>query len=477
MRGTAVLGIQQAVALVTSTTLHVVTGRLLGPEAYGLFFVVHSVLSLGVWTFLAGLPDAVSRLTAENQRNALGILRTGVAYQAVVALLVAGVVYVSADPLAGLLGNDSLAPMLRLVSLAIPLTGVAYVYIQSLNGLHRFGRQAIALGALNVFNLVGVLLFLRVESGAVIGAVRGLVYAAGATAVIAVFLSHGTPRGDGPASGGNLALQGLQFSMTYLAIAAWERVDLIMLQSLGNVPGDVGLFTAATAITAAPEAIFFPLLIALFPAIARSTAAGAVGETTWYMRKSLGYAFRGLCPLVVGSVFVGREILDVFYGDAYVNAGFAIGPLVLVVLFYTLYQLMDTYLRGSGRSALSVKIALSLLLVHVSLNFVLIPRFQLAGVLTTMVVTSILAAAVTGVPVSRLLALRVPWTSAIKIAVASYVAFVPFHFWNPGGLGSLGLAVPCLAVYAGLLRLLRELDADDMGRARELARMVGLGRG
>ena len=466
-RGTLVLAIQQVVAFGSMTLLHVATGRYFGPELYGLFSVAHAILSLLAFTFLSGVPQAVARFTAERSEAARAIARQGLLLQLAIGTLVAGGLFLGAGAASRWLGDSSLAPLLRLGALSLPFLGVTFLYVHSLNGLHRFGRQALALGAMNVFKVAAVIAFLLIGSGP-LGAVRGLVLAAAAAALVAGLAARGLPGGEGFAMR-DLARSGAQMSATIFAVAVWERVDLLMLGWLGSRPEDVGLFSAASTLTAAPASLLIPLVLTLLPAVSRASAAGAREDVARFVGQSIAWSYRFLCPLAIGAFVLADDLLGFFYGSEYLPAAFIIGPLVVGALFYALYEMLDTWLRGSGRANTSWRLAGMLLLGHVTLNLALIPRFELAGVVITTVVSAVAATVVTAVPAMRALGLRVGWIGAFRTAAAAVIAFAPLWFWNPGdGKESLAVAIPLLAVYVGLLFLFRELGPDDIRRARSL---------
>jgi O-antigen/teichoic acid export membrane protein len=474
-RGTLYLGLQQIVAFLAMMALHVASGRYFGPEVYGLFFVVNAVITLLIVTFLSGIPHAVAKFTAEDTRQAFGILGRGFLIQCVLSVVLAVALASLAGPLARLLGNASYGPLLRIGALAIPLLALAHLFIHVLNGMQWFRRQALALVALNVFKTLAVLFALGYLKGGAHSAVWGLVAAAGLSTIVAGALCRHVRGGDGTSFPMvKLVRFGGQLALTYLAVAVWDQVDLLMLQSLGERAAEVGFLTAACALTGGLESIFFPLLVTLFPSISQSVAAGARADAAFYVRLAISYAFIIMCPLAFGSFFVAHDILDLFYGAEYLSAAYAIGPLVVATLFYILYEILDTFLRGSGQAALSFGIAGTLLLVHVALNFALIPGFQMQGVVVTMVITSGLAALVASIPVQRALDLQISWRPVVKIVFFSALSFVPFLLWHPQDSRlALVLAAGCLLFYVGMLVLAKVLTRDDWERIRELVHLVG----
>ncbi len=146
---------------------------------------------------------------------------------------------------------------------------------------------------------------------------------------------------------------------------------------------------------------------------------------------------------------------------------------MVAILFYTLYQLMATYLRASGHGGLSWWVAGGLLIVHIALDLILVPRFQLVGTVATMVASSVLAAAIVAVPVCRRLGIRANPLSIAKVLAAAAVAFIPLALWDPGdGKESVLLSVPLLAVYGALLYAFREINREDLSRIRQLVAKV-----
>lgn len=478
-RGSLYLGAQQIVALLAMVAVHVSVARYLGPESYGYFAVVLAILSLLTPTFLMGIPHAVAKFTAEDRRGASTILRKGLVIQGGIALGLCGLLYFSSGSLADFLGNPSLATPIRFAALALPFTGLAYVYIHTLNGIRAFAKQAVALGALNVFKMIGILTFLFLGFG-LEGAILGIVCAAVATLVVSAALCRGVQGGQSFETR-RLAIFGAQLAITYLAVEIWTQADILMLQILGTRSQDVGLLGAVNTLRGVLDTIFLPLLIMLFPIIAQYMAIGDAPVVAHYMKKSITYVFLIISPLVVLTYFMGQDILGIVYGSQYLTAAFAVAPLLLSTLFYILYEVLDTFIRGSGKAFLSIQIAAGLLLTHLVLNWFLIPGFGLQGVVITNIVMSFLASLAAGIAVKRSLTLRIDWLSIGKIAFCSLAISTPFLLWPADSrLGAMLMALLCFGLYLCLLVAWKVIDSEDISRVRDLGsmlRMAGPGRG
>ncbi|GJL50146.1 MAG: succinoglycan biosynthesis protein ExoP [Nitrospirales bacterium] len=470
-RGSVYLGAQQIVALLSMVAVHTCAARYLGPVAYGHFAVVLALLSILTLSLLVGIPNAVSKFTAEDRGSAGTILRKGLLVQSGIALGLCGLLYLAASSLAEFLGNPNLAPLIQFASLSLPCTGLAYVYIHSLNGIRAFAKQAVVLAASNVFKAIGILAFLFFGFG-LEGAVLGIVCAAVVTLLVSATFCRGV-EGRQRCETRKLTIFGAQLAITYLTVEIWNQSDLLMLQILGTQSEDVGLLGVVNTLRSILDTIFLPLFTMLFPIASQCLAVGDASVVAHYMQKGVTYVFLLVSPLVVITFFIGQDILGMVYGSEYLTGAFAVAPLLMSTLFYILYELLDTFICGSGNAFLSLRIAASLLLTHIGLNWFLIPRYGIQGVVITNIVMSLLATLAMWIAVKRLLTLRIDWLSIGKIIICSLGLSTPFLLWQAEtGLGSVLMAVVCLGGYLCLLVTWNVIDTEAISRMKTMGKYV-----
>ena len=466
-RGATFLGIQQLIAILTTVVVQVVLGRTLGPQGYGQFALFHAALSLVLFTFLIGVPQTVALFTAEDAGRASTALRKGLLLQAWASLAIGGILYIASDPLAEFLNATELAALLRVGALSIPLTALAYVFIYSLNGARRFGRQGIALGSLSTFKFAGILIAIATAGASARSAAIGIVGGAVPALIVAAYLVRGIPKRGEYVPTGLLLRISLQFTALFLFSAIWDEISILMFGTLADYSEDIGFLNAALTITNVFDALSLPLLLALFPLISSAVAVEAREELERHFRNAIGLAFVFFAPFAAGAFIVGDDVLAIFFGREYIGAGFIVGPLTIAAIFSILYAIVDTYLRGSRRLRMSAVIVAFLLSAQIVLNFILIPHFQLWGVAISILSVSTLAGTGMVVYAIRALGLRIRWTLVLKVALATGVAFLPLFMWEPDqSQYALLLAAVCLGIYAGLLILLGE------GKRSEIASIL-----
>jgi O-antigen/teichoic acid export membrane protein len=460
------LGAQQACSLVCSLALHAVTGRVLGPEAYGTFWLVNAVLGLVTLVFLTGIPVAVAKFSAEDDAASASIRNRGLALQGVVAVALAALCWRFGGALAAALDHPEIGALLRPAALTLPFTGLAMVYVHHWNGVQAFRRQAAALASSSVAKVAAIALLLWLGFG-IEGALQGLVVASAAFLAAAAWLGRSVAGNTGFATA-RLARLALVLSTTSVFTAIWAQMDLLMLEVLGDAPGDIGFYTAASMLASAPAAFVYPLLMALLPAFSRASLAAAVSpELARTLGKAMLYSFVALCPCVVGAFLLAPELLSLFFGGEFAGAARSVGPIAASMLFFTLFEIVDTCMRASGRAGWSLRATALLVALHFALNCILIPRFQLLGAVVSVLAVCLLGCVAACAAAVWSFGVRLPWSRGVWALLWACTVFAPYCFWRPGSaVLALAGAAPCLAAYAVLLVLSRVIDPEDLERFR-----------
>ena len=87
-KGLVYLSVSSGIFVVAGYVVNLWLGRFLGPVNYGIYGVVISLMSMVNILQSAGMPQAVSKFIAEDDRNADGILATGLTLQIVATIII-----------------------------------------------------------------------------------------------------------------------------------------------------------------------------------------------------------------------------------------------------------------------------------------------------------------------------------------------------------------------------------------------------
>lgn len=392
MRARMVRGASGVLALkVASTALTFATGvllaRILGAEEYGIYAYAMAWMLILVVPVSMGLPVLLTRQVAcyqtqEDWGALRGITRwsgrVALAASVVVALLVAGLVWV----LRGKLGSPvSLAIWVALPIL--PFLGLVRIREGVLRGL---GQAVLAqTPQLLVFPLLFIVLvggfhFALDLSAQAAVLIRGLA-AGGACLVGYLFYRRNCPESAMQVEGEHRVREWLSDAFPLLLIAVGQainaQVGIVMVGSLLDSEAS-GIFTVvrrgATFVTFAMIAVNMPLA----PIIASLYAQGDMKRLQGVVTKSARVVLLGSLPVALGLIVFGDWVLLIF------GAEFAVGRVALAIsalgmLVNASMGPVEYLLNMTGHQWDAAKAALLSVLLNVVLGIVLIPIWNIEG--------------------------------------------------------------------------------------------------
>jgi O-antigen/teichoic acid export membrane protein len=422
--------------------------RNLGTVEYGRYAVSLALMNWLAITIAVVTGGATVRLVAgrkDGRRYAVTMLQMVGVLAAMLAVLIA----LSAQLLADVLRSPAIAPLLRILSADFATGAVAGIYGGILVAQGRYGLSALTTLVATTTQLLAAFFFVEqglLAAGAcwavVAGSLVQLVIGRWASG-IPFFSRDRVPFGD--LWGHTRLLAGAQ-----LALRMTQSMDLLAVKFFGISPSLAGLYAAGQNIGQAGFMMFGPTQNVLLQSMAVSQREGNHDEAartgTLYLRVALTYGAL-LCALAV----LADEIAVFLLGPAFAQSG----PILAILLWAVAFRL----LAGTGRTliaAVGEKVSIMLpLLILIVLGIIAyaiaIPR---GGIIAAAAVALGLAVAA-GLTSLReglkLMGIRFPWISLLKIAVAAAVtALVAVSLPGSGWLLIAKLAVSCL-LYAALL--------------------------
>ena len=464
----ALLGIAgQAWHLVTAFLLYAFLARRLGPALFGQWRVVLSVLVWFEIVINAGLVKVATKAITEAPEKRAGAERASYAGQMLLAIGAFVLVQVLAGPIASLLSDPLLAPYLRIAALDIPLYGLFLIASAVVLGEQRFERQAVSwiIYATAKFVAIAVLVAVGFSvQGALIGNALSSV-----VGFVAVFMPW--RRRDGSRREiGRLTRWMLVATVPFLSVSLLEGLvqstDLWFVSALVGNGLLVGLYASASVLAETPMFLMTGLNRVLFPSVAR---AGAEGDP----RLAGHYAVQGVRTALIVTVFgvavaasSGRLVLELVYSRAYVGAFVPLVILVLAAVGRTVRAACAEVLMATNRGPLAVWSLAAAFVLEVLLLAVLAPRFGLTGAAVGSAAAALAAGAAAAFLIRASLGVR-PLLTLVRCTAAAAVVGVALAYLTPDAPVALFATLPlAAAVYVVLLRVVGEIDADDVASIR-----------
>ncbi len=365
-RGALAIFGAKAYFIVASYVLVFALTRILAPAEYGLWFVANGVVAFLGSVIVAATAQSMSRHIAHHPEREFDVRRTGLRVHALVGGVVSVALAALAVPIASLLREPELTPLLLLVS-PIPFLYALYAaHIGIFNGRRQFARQAgfdTAFATLKTVLMVGAAL---AGLGAH-GALAGFTLTAALILVPAARRSRGGVPGE-PFPAGRF----VGFSLVTIAFVALINLPLhldALLVERGLGSEAVGVYGASLQVARIPYQLSVAISFVVFPFLASVESGG--GARSDEARRCANRAF--LYALVIGgipaAVLTGSstDIVPVLVGAKLGAAGEILritGPALLV---YTLVFLCGTMLVSVGRPGWAVLTACVTVVVQFAL--------------------------------------------------------------------------------------------------------------
>jgi O-antigen/teichoic acid export membrane protein len=449
-----------------SYVIHIYLGRSLGPEAYGVFGVVISLLAVIEVFFFKGMRDTVAKYAAEFPQKATAIKNKGLRIQAVFAVTLGACFFLLSPILAELLRDVSLTPYLRLVALVVPVVALHTIYLGYLSGIGRFGRRALVLAFYCVIKVMAVFVLVGAGYG-VKGAIAAYLLGALFGLFLSIYITQGLEKTleDFPAS------QMIAFALPIVFFSGAKNLlmnlDLMFVKVLIEENTAAGIYTAAMMLTKVPHVIFLAFTIILLPAVSRATAAGDIAQTSGYISKSLKYLLILLLPLLFFLAAAPDEVMRLIYSAQYTAAGEVLAVLIFGISFLTVFSVLAAVITGSGRPQVALAMVLVLVPLDVILNWLLIPLYAIRGAALATTWTCLLGMLMAVVYVRSRFGPFLKLKSLMGILVPSFVFFLGPYLVPVSGPLLILQGMMLAGIYAAALFAVKTISFQDFAFIRE----------
>jgi O-antigen/teichoic acid export membrane protein len=236
----------------------------------------------------------------------------------------------------------------------------------------------------------------------------------------------------------------------------WQRLDILMLESLGG-PLEVGIYSGAYMFMGVAALVTASVGTVIYPRMAEAHGRNDATELAiQYVASTNVLAYLGL-PIVLGVTALSPELLHIVLGNSY-SAGVKLFPWLAVYGLFSVLQMNGgAVFFAVGKPAAGFYILLFLVVSGVIGNLWCIPRWHAEGAAAVLGVTTMLAALQSWIAVAFFInawpdfkAIRLLFLSAGLMYLA--VRFIPLPFSD---LSELALrTVIGMVVYFGMMKIM-----------------------
>ncbi|MFB0543586.1 MAG: flippase [Candidatus Bathyarchaeia archaeon] len=470
----------------------IVVARLLGSINYGIVGIaLVPITFIGLFSNW-GISSAMIRFLAqyrsqEREEETKGILLAGMFTMCLIGILLFLTALIAAPFLAtNIFHRPELTPLIKIASLTLLTSQMILSSQTTFIGFERmeFYSLTMFLQSLTKTLLAPFLVWLGYEAlGAMLGHTLSLLLTS-IFAIFAVYFSIWRSLRRSSVSlnfFGNLKTMlryGYPLFISTLLSGALSQI-YNFLMALYCSESMIGNYLAASNFTVLITFLTMPISTVLFPAFSKLDHQREKGALKIVFQNSVKYTALVTLPVVAALILLSKPLVHLLYGE-----GYQLAPLFLVLYALTFIFVglggysLGNLLNSQGKTKAVMALNATRLFTGVPLSLYLIPRFQIVGLLVTMIVTTVPAIAAGIWWVKKDFDFSIEFNSSAKIYAATVASTLPTFFllkWLAMGdlitflLGGFLL----LFLYIISISLTGALEKKDIQNLRGIATELG----
>jgi len=470
-KGTVYLFVSQAVAMACGYAIQFFLGRKLGPQDYGIYQVVLSVL---VWLelLLAGVSGVIIKDVAGKAFYNERLEKRSLLYQLQLSLLVFAIALTFSFFIAEIFKMKDVGFYFRIAIIDILVLAFYHTYNALLNALKLWREQAVAITAYSFSKMILTIVLVSLNMS-ILGAVSSHV-AASAFGFLAGFvfirayssnLAWESPDGRFSLLAEEREIFGLYrlaipFAAINLLFNLLLNVDLWVVEALVSDAAKTGYYAAAQTIAKSLYYLFVAFSFVLFPVLVESIAASDAEKTKQYINQTVRLLLMCLVPISTLFALTSSALVTLIYGKAYTGAGEALTILSIgYCLIPLIYAYINTFIAGSMYKT-ATGITAAIVFADIGFCAWLVPWKGLPGAALATLFASLLGLLLCIISIQLKYKARFPLVSLLRITICSS-AMVPIFIFIRDGILVIVLYLFALVLYLGLLIFTREAGEAD----------------
>jgi len=375
-------------AYISRFVFGIVVARMIGAEQWGLYALGLTVATIVSTMALLGLQTGVVRYVpiAVRQRDEAGlwgIIQVSIALPALLGLIFATIVFLLAEPLAKQAFNEpDLEPVLRLISLSIPLAALITIVSSITRGFKQMQYEVyannVALSLVKLSLTVGLL----IAGLGTMGVVAAHVTASAVTLVLLIYFTHtlfplNRPLHTARRSSGELLRFSLPVYLARLINTLGGSFETLVLGFLGMTVG-VGVYAAALRLSTVGNLFYLSIVAISSPIISDLHSRGESVQLERFYQTTAKWSVMFNLPVLLTFVLFAEPLLSIFGAD------FTAGATGLIILaFGSLANAgvgpCGTMINMTGHSKLSFVNSVFFLVTTLGFDLLFIPRWGVTG--------------------------------------------------------------------------------------------------
>lgn len=455
--------LSQIIFMISGYAIHIFIGRYLGPDDYGIFGIIISIMTLINILFATGISQASSKFIATENNDIDKIMKISFNLQIIFSIIIFIIYFISSQIIANILGDPDLSKYIRISAFAIPIYAIYSIYGGFLNGLRLYGRQTfmtIAQSIIKVITVIGLVLLGFAIYGAIIGYILGALISAIIGWIYIIDIKNNSIDTDKNSDFSSKKIIDFSLLITVFSFSLLFLINadlFIVKRILDNT--QTGYYTAASTLSKLPYYILTGLGITLFPAISKFSSDKI--QVKKYIRESIRYLILILFPITVIISGSSKLLIEFIYSNKYIDASYPLETLIFGLAAFTISYILMTIINAYGRPMVPTIITVILIPIVIILNWFLIPIYGLEGAAIATTITGFIGLILSSAYIIKIFGTFIDFISLIRISFASLIIY-KMALWIKVDIPIVPLWYMFLfGIYLCILILTKEFNKND----------------
>jgi len=422
----------------------VFVARLLGPKDYGLYTVILVVPSFLIAFSDLGISPAITNFSARlhiegNDRKVAYLIKTGILFKLIFTTTISiCLLFISEGIATHIINRPGLGYLIRIT--IIYLLGGAI--LESVNSafisLDKTEKSSILMNIRAIIKAVASILLIIFGlgvTGAIIGTGLGVLFTAASGAIILLFFTcHELENNSEQSENFNLS-QGLK-ELLYFGAPLYLSALIVGFQvqirgvMLAFLTSDFSIGNYRTALNLTEIIVLFasPIMRSLFPAFSKLNIKKDRNYIEKMFKLSVKYTSLAIIPVSIAIAILSKNLVYILYGLQYQTAPTYLSFYMITFLCTAIgMYVIEALFNGQGETGTTLKINLLNLAISIPLALILIPLYDVLGLISSILASQLVSTCYGLYQVYRKYQISIEYFSSLKIAVTSLLSVLPLY--------------------------------------------------
>jgi len=388
-KGATIVFIGLIAGKILGTVNQVILARFMGPDDYGRFNIVLSVVtivfSISSFGMFGSLPRFIPyNLKMNRKRKARSVIDFSTLFVFFTNFIAAAVVFIFSGQIAsGIFDDPQLQNLLKIFAIGIPVIAVNRVAMGVIRGFKAAKYDALLFKIGNRVIKISVFMIFIGTSYKLEGAIVAFIAGALVTLIVSVWLIRERIFPDyHKYSRGPVAREILKFTwplaLTGLTFLFLSKTDMMLLGYFLSSK-EVGIYAPAVMVAKLMLFIGLAFKFMFLPVVSEFFANEDMEGLRSLFKSVSKWIMLTVMPLVIYCLAFSREILQALYGPEYTAGHIALMILVFGIAVNVLQGTSGNILVGGGHTRLNLLAEVITAVTNVILNIILIPAYGIVG--------------------------------------------------------------------------------------------------